>query len=1282
MKLLVSVGTLLLAASGVLAGDYVWTGGGTAGDWTSSANWGVDSGYPQAGDTATFNDDVTITSDFSLGGTEGTEDVLSVTIADGKSLTFDCSVSGNGGLARNGDGCIHLKKANPFKGKYLSYKCPAGSVTKGRTYVYHGEAFGTQAADLDASLGGYASVWFDAGGGTITFDIPIIVSRCGNKDTTNGFSCRNGTIVFNKEVSSRGRLSIKDSDAKTASATELRFKEKVSCKSWFDFALSDRTSVYFEKGYSLSGTLNRWPNDATMHFFTQLPSVLGSCYGEVDVCEIEDVFLLSKISYLLWSDHSNTSGGRIDLNGFTQRFPVLKSGAVLTKTQNFGFTSPSDKPANVLLEGAYANDLRYNGHFYGTAGLVWNPDTADRTFAFTNTVSGSAGDLIVSNGTIRLAGTSSFTALNRIAVSESGTFAVDDTAGADLFATNVIVATGGKLALADGVTLATKKFVFGETEVTLAGRYTAADYPTVIVGNGAVEVKGVPCTWVGANGGLWSEPTNWSGDAVPGLNSDVTIPSGKSVVIDATNAEIYRLTIGGGSSAATLTMTNWTTCLQAREINVLNKGSITTMGAFTNDTEKSRVWIKCRDFNLAAGATIAMDGKGWMGGHYKLIGTTETNPSGAWYNDDGVNHGGWGPGRTGAVSAGASHLGKGGYATHGEAKTSLGAVYDDPYAPAEPGSGGYGLTASAYGQAWKAIGSGGGAVRIEASGAVVIDGQILASGRSSSTHEQYNGWDVKYLGWNNQAGSGGAVWINCATITGSGEIHADGGNGGWGLGTSLEFANGADTTGMPGGGGGVAITYDSSKQTSGAVSGMKISAAAGHFIRVENTVRVNDAGLTWTTVDDCWRSSEPGTLYLADTAVPTDTKLVDDTLGKGLTGRLFNLADYTYTGDLDWEYGYVRFGATGAVVNVTGNLTVTGEWSRIDLGGSFVRTNRSVYAYVDAGDKMLKLNVGGNLTVSNGALVAIYAAQITNELTNWGAEVTVDGAFTIGDGGRVRPICDSRDGGAPRFLAGSFVLAENGQVDAVGRGGMGGWPSGTYGWVGSHNEGIGRGGAPSGRVGASHGGKGGAAYAGGTKKTVTPSDPVDDLYRPALMGAGGGSSGYSAGGAGGGIFHLTADGSVRVDGEINVSGQPNVTYGTMDFFDHFSSGAGGTIHLAGSTFAGAATAKLTARGGNAMTGKNGYVSGGGGGGRIALWFGQEYAGVRHRVRHATAATAATVAEGFANWHGSVDVGGGTNAVPCNTSYTLSEPLPDSWGEDGTVTYNGLFKAPGLSLIVQ
>lgn len=71
IKILLRAATLtglILNLQGVWARDYTWTGGGSDTNWTTSANWGVSSGYPSSGDTATFtgSSEITVTLDSDL----------------------------------------------------------------------------------------------------------------------------------------------------------------------------------------------------------------------------------------------------------------------------------------------------------------------------------------------------------------------------------------------------------------------------------------------------------------------------------------------------------------------------------------------------------------------------------------------------------------------------------------------------------------------------------------------------------------------------------------------------------------------------------------------------------------------------------------------------------------------------------------------------------------------------------------------------------------------------------------------------------------------------------------------------------------------------------------------------------------------------------------------------------------------------------------------------------------------------------------------------------------
>jgi len=149
-------------------------------------------------------------------------------------------------------------------------------------------------------------------------------------------------------------------------------------------------------------------------------------------------------------------------------------------------------------------------------------------------------------------------------------------------------------------------------------------------------------------------------------------------------------------------------------------------------------WIHNRS-DLATGGSPL-----WRVGHV-TIGT------GGGFDALGYGFGlGMGPGRgSGGTVAAASHGGLGGGA-------GAGPLYGVSNAPVQPGSGG----GSPEG------GEGGGAIRIEASGNITLDGTLKASAdHASGTH--YDG------------GSGGSIFIQCALFTGTGTglMQANGGNG-------------------------------------------------------------------------------------------------------------------------------------------------------------------------------------------------------------------------------------------------------------------------------------------------------------------------------------------------------------------------------------------------------------------------------------------------------------------------------------------------------------------------
>jgi hypothetical protein len=162
-------------------------------------------------------------------------------------------------------------------------------------------------------------------------------------------------------------------------------------------------------------------------------------------------------------------------------------------------------------------------------------------------------------------------------------------------------------------------------------------------------------------------------------------------------------------------------------------------------------------------------------------------------------------------------------------------------------------------------------------------------------------------------------------------------------------------------------------------------------------------------------------------------------------------------------------------------------------------------------------------------------------------------------------------GGAICLVAGSFTGNTNGLLQADG------------GRPGNHNGGDGGGGY------GGFGGKGASAVGG-----TTNGNP----YAPVSPGSGGGvnTSGDRSQGAGfgGGVVLVDADGEVRINGQIRAGG--NRGTGSASYS---GAGSGGAILIRCQTLTGTTNAVISADGGD----RGHDLTGGGGGGRVAVWHG-------------------------------------------------------------------------------
>ncbi len=274
-----------------------------------------------------------------------------------------------------------------------------------------------------------------------------------------------------------------------------------------------------------------------------------------------------------------------------------------------------------------------------------------------------------------------------------------------------------------------------------------------------------------------------------------------------------------------------------------------------------------------------------------------------------------GPGRgeeTTAPGSGGSYGGHGAPSYAGWDKRH--GVYGVPSAPAEPGSGGGQLDMGGYG---------GGAILIEADGAVTLRGILDADGQNCF-HGHGGG------------GSGGAIYLQCETLHGdaNGWLRARGGNpASWG--------------GGAGGGGRIAVIYDATNQRTLATPnpGMRFSTAPGG---------------TGGTAD---KVKEPGTLYL------TDALFLSETLSASQWDDV-----RVYVGEADaWAVGSLAVAAKIGFpalrsLRVTNDLTVASGGILTLLSGP---TNA---VWNDYG---MHLDVGGTLTVANGGTMT-FVTDLTD----------------------------------------------------------------------------------------------------------------------------------------------------------------------------------------------------------------------------------------------------------------------------------------------------------------
>lgn len=584
--------------------------------------------------------------------------------------------------------------------------------------------------------------------------------------------------------------------------------------------------------------------------------------------------------------------------------------------------------------------------------------------------------------------------------------------------------------------------------------------------------------------GYWTNNAVWD-SGVPGVGANVVIASTHTVTADVSTAGLNALSVTG-----TLVFAGADTVITSTTVTVA--GTVTHLPQIATATNafgqwdiSSRIYLVCSNLTVNTGGSINANVAGYSGG-----------PAG-------------GPGRGPGGGPTASIRGNGGgYGGIGGLSPGWGfpsITYGSASAPVQPGSGGGAKSVDA-----NTTGIGGGLIRIQATGQVTVNGSVAADGGPGFVDS-------------GGGGSGGGINISCRTFAGAGSVSANGGA--------------SPTWGAAGGGGRIAITYNTTAQ-----SNLNETTPPTVLFSVNYAARSQYAVM----------SSRPGTLYLSDNSFLSSVRL----------------QSAEFAGVTSWR---------------PGNLMVTNKWLVFPSGFTLSTTNDIL---VSDGGIFEITNatalIGGNLTVTNGTLYA-YAGPTNGSIPAYGALVSVGGDVLLANNGWIFPVSTPTNGGSPVFRMRHLTITTTNAGFDANEAGFSGSQNGSLAAYGPGGGAC----APS----TSWGGGGGYGGQGGQgRNPSTPGSTYGTVQQPTEPGSGGaGWATVSIDTRGGGLIRLEASGTATLNGTLRANGRSSYDW---------AGASGGAIYLICRTLAGT-NAVLAASGGSHTSA--GLYGGGGGGGRIALW---------------------------------------------------------------------------------
>ena len=545
------------------------------------------------------------------------------------------------------------------------------------------------------------------------------------------------------------------------------------------------------------------------------------------------------------------AGMRLDLNGFDLTVnTVTNHGALIAKAHE-----------TVAVRGDFVND----GTFSPAFSTIRFVGTGDQTFAAGNLNCGTLA-FAKDGGTVSVSGT---VTADRLIAAVTAAHVLDFADGTSLTVRDLQLDGGDRLlslVSADGagwsIAVTGRSAVKGVTVKNCDASGGRKIYAGVTSqdggGNTNWDFATEAVTWTGGATGKFSAAANWSGNAVPGANDRVLIDGAVTVTADEP-VEVLELTVGGGDGAANL--------VSKAAVSVLGNAVVAANGTWTCDGGAA----VANTLIVEAGGVLTHSAFPAWNGELTTTQGLRVSVDGDVIVEVGgsvdVSDKGWakGPGyQSGKAYDGGTYGGRTYY------QSGLVACYGSIVAPTLPGSGGNNTVA-------------GGAVEITAGGMIVVDGLVRSNGKQGTDY----------------AGSGGAIWLKCAQLSGEGTITAQGGNA----------INGS--TSSTGSGGRIAIHQRTAVDDSAWLG--TITAYGGYASTLNTAVPISAAGtVCWQNAD----SDDTGTRVIIDDGGST----FGNRSGKDVHGTDMPV---TTAGDRASAYRTMEVVVrNGGMLELTGDLTL------------------------------------------------------------------------------------------------------------------------------------------------------------------------------------------------------------------------------------------------------------------------------------------------------------------------------------------------------------------------